>query len=313
MSQKQAYRALCAQPNNMPLFHQDWWLDAVCGADGWDAAMVQNGNNPGGAWPYATTKKLGVAMLHNPVLTPYLGPHIFIPDSMKPAKRDGFEQDMTAQLMKAMPSVPVWNLALQPGQQQVGVYKQRGFEVTPRQTFIMPLDVPEEELFMRLHEEYRRLIRKAEDITITQEPEMLPTLWEYQKATLDKKDVHMHFSLPQLQRLYDACAAKGFTALWVARKAGAPQAILWHMWDATRAYYLVGSRNPAIKDTAAMRALIWNAIKASKQMGKHSFDFEGSMDPGVELFFRNFGGTRTLYLVLKKNTSFVWRVKGWLR
>ena len=39
------------------------------------------------------------------------------------------------------------------------------------------------------------------------------------------------------------------------------------------------------------------------------FDFEGSMDPGVEKFFRNFGGMRELYLVLRKNESLLWKLK----
>jgi lipid II:glycine glycyltransferase (peptidoglycan interpeptide bridge formation enzyme) len=99
----------------------------------------------------------------------------------------------------------------------------------------------------------------------------------------------------------------------VARKAGVVQAILWHVWDNNRAYYLVGSKNPEIKDNRAVTALIWHAIKESNRLGKASFDFEGSMDPGVEHFFRNFGGERTLYMMLRKNTSLLWKLKELVR
>ena len=44
-------------------------------------------------------------------------------------------------------------------------------------------------------------------------------------------------------------------------------------------------------------------------MGISQFDLEGSMDDGVERFFRNFGGDRVLYMVLMKNKSFIWRLK----
>jgi len=80
-----------------------------------------------------------------------------------------------------------------------------------------------------------------------------------------------------------------------------------------RAYYLAGSKNPAAKDNRAMTALIWKAISESKKMGKGSFDFEGSMDAGVEKFFRNFGANRELYLVVSKNQSLLWKLKTLLQ
>jgi len=33
------------------------------------------------------------------------------------------------------------------------------------------------------------------------------------------------------------------------------------------------------------------------------------MDEGVERFFRNFGGERALYIVLRKNDSLLWKLK----
>ncbi len=183
-----------------------------------------------------------------------------------------------------------------------------------RQTFILPLAEEEATIFSRLHEDYRRNIRKADaEMQITNEPAQLPQLYEYQKATLDKKDVGMHFTMQQLQTIFDACQAHDSTALWVAKKEDKVQAILWHIWDNKRSYYLVGSKNPEVKDNRAMTALIWHSIKESKKHGKISFDFEGSMDPGVERFFRNFGGERELYLGIQKNESLLWKVKKMMR
>jgi lipid II:glycine glycyltransferase (peptidoglycan interpeptide bridge formation enzyme) len=165
-----------------------------------------------------------------------------------------------------------------------------------------------------LHEDYRRNVRRAEkELTIADEPGMLQQLWEYQKSTLDSKDVRMHFSMGQLQSVFDACRERNTCALWTARKDGEVQAIIWHVWDDTHAYYLVGSKNPDSKDNRVMTALLWHAIAQSHAMGKKDFDFEGSMDPGVEKFFRNFGGRRELYLVLRKNNSWLWRLKEKLR
>jgi lipid II:glycine glycyltransferase (peptidoglycan interpeptide bridge formation enzyme) len=311
LDNKQQYLELCKQPNDIPLFLKDWWLDAVC--DNWEVAIVMNGDKVAGVWPYNTEQKASVSIIRNPVLTPYMGPHIFYPHDLKASKRDNFEYEVTEALYRQM-TAKVWSVSLLPGQKQVGLFAANGFKILPRQTFIMPLQEEETAIFSRLHEDYRRNIRKAEtELTITNEPALLPELWQYQKATLDKKDVHMHFSQQQIQKVFDACVKNDSAALWVAKKEGVIQAILWHIWDESRAYYLVGSKNPATKDNRAMTALIWKGISESKKMGKTSFDFEGSMDTGVEKFFRNFGGERTLYLSLVKNQSSLWRLKQLLR
>jgi lipid II:glycine glycyltransferase (peptidoglycan interpeptide bridge formation enzyme) len=312
LDNREIYRQLCKGPQKLPLFLQDWWLDVVC-AD-WDAAIVHNGDNIAGVWPYHLEKKAGVTILRTPSLTPYIGPHILFPHDLKESKEDNFEYEVTAALLEKMPDAKVWAVSLPPAQKQVGLYKQQGFDIQTRQTFLMPLEAEEANIFLKLNEDYRRNIRKAEaDIAIANEPEMLPVLRQYLEATLDRKDVKMHYSAALMQQLFNACNQNGACALWVARKAGEVQAILWHVWDEKRAYYLAGSRNPQVKDTKAMTALIWHAIKETKRMGKAVFDFEGSMDPGVEKFFRNFGANRELYLVLNKNNSTLWKLKTAIR
>jgi hypothetical protein len=312
LTNKDQYKILCSQATDLPLFLQHWWLDAVC--EHWDVAIAKNGDHTSGVWPYPQEQKIGTTLLRNPALTPYLGPHVFYPHDLKITKRDNFEHETIAALLAQVPEAKVWHLSMPPGQKQLGLLRAAYFDVQPRQTFLMHLDEDAPAIFLRLHEDYRRNIRKAEDeMEVTDDGNMLQQLWQYQEATLSRKDVQMHFSPEQLQQLYNACKENNSCALWVARKEGVVQAILWHVWDNERAYYLVGSKNPEVKDNRAMTLLIWKAISESVKMGKRVFDFEGSMDPGVEKFFRNFGGSRELYLVLKKNESFLWKLKELIR
>lgn len=307
-SNKEQYRQFCAQEKEMPLFIKDWWLDAVCGD--WDVALAKKGDRITGVWPYRIETKLGVSLLRDQVLTPYGGPYIAYPHDLKDSKRDNFQYETIRALVEALPKVKVLHVSTFPGMKQVGLFQQEGFQVKARQTFIMPLEERIDAVFDRLHEDYRRNVRKTElELEIEDEPEFLKNLWTFQKSTLDKKDIRMHFTFEQMKAAFDACREREKTALWVARKDDKIQAILWHLWDDHQAYYLVGSKNPEVKNNRAMTALIWHAIQESKLREKVSFDFEGSMDPGVEKFFRNFGGTRELYLVLQKNKSLLWRLK----
>ncbi|MDI6740189.1 MAG: GNAT family N-acetyltransferase, partial [Candidatus Edwardsbacteria bacterium] len=70
--------------------------------------------------------------------------------------------------------------------------------------------------------------------------------------------------------------------------------------DATTAYYLLGGYDHASKHRGAGAAALWAAIGHAKGIGLKRFDFEGSMVPQIERYFRGFGGTQTLYLTINK-------------
>jgi lipid II:glycine glycyltransferase (peptidoglycan interpeptide bridge formation enzyme) len=110
-----------------------------------------------------------------------------------------------------------------------------------------------------------------------------------------------------------ACEANDAATLWVAKSADKIQAIVWQVWDNRCSYYFMGGQNHEGNSYKAMSLLLWQAIKEAKRRGHSTFDLEGSMDEGVERFFRNFGGNRSLYVVLQKNDSLLWKMKQMVR
>ena len=306
MLDKALYTGISSQVNDLPLFHKAWWLDISC--PDWDAVVVKKGNVVTGVWPFSKEQKIGISITRNPALTPYMGPHIFFPKDLKESKRDNFEHETISEMMKHLPEFKVWSISCRPGLKQVGLFQENKFNAVFRQTFILDLQNDINDILPRLHEDFRRSIKKADsEMTITEEADAIPTLYQYQKATMDRREATISYPLQLIQRLHDETRKHDKTAVWVARKNGEIQAILWNMWDDIRAYYLVGSKNPAVKDNHAVPALLWQAAKHSKQLGKISLDFEGSMIPGVERFFRNFGAERVLYPTLLREQSALWK------
>nr|HPR68216.1 methicillin resistance protein [Kiritimatiellia bacterium] len=45
---------------------------------------------------------------------------------------------------------------------------------------------------------------------------------------------------------------------------------------------------------------VWEAIRHAKEAGLETFDFEGSVIPPIERFFRGFGGRLTPYYTVNK-------------
>lgn len=312
MDNKKAYSSLCAERKDIPLFLKDWWLDAVCKS--WNVAIAKNGDSIAGVWPYAITKRLGVDILRNAMLTPYMGPHVFYPPDLKESNRDGFEHETITAMLQQLPAAKVWNLSVQPGIKQAGIFKNYGLQVQVQQTFFIGLDSSEQELLANMKENLRRNIRSAEkEYEITDDPKQIKTLYKYQQHTLTAKGAGQPYTVADMQKLMDACRQHECTALWTAKKDNEVQALVWNVWDADTSYYFMGAQKPEGDSYRAMSVLLWHAIKQAKLRGNKTFDLEGSMDAGVERFFRNFGGQRELYLVLKKNESLLWKVKELIR
>ena len=309
MANKDIYIKLCGESQlRIPIFMQPWWLDAVCKC--WDVAIARKGDHITGAWAYPLEKKLGVTLLRNPMMTPYLGPHVFYPSDIKESNTDSFEHETVSELIKQLPEAKVWHLALEPGMKQAGLFKSNNLKPQVQQTFLLELQEQEAALYANMKESIRRNIRSAEkELTVTNSIEHLDSLFRFQKATLAQKGKSPAYTLKDLQRIMDACAANNATNLWVAKKEDKVLAIVWQVWDHHASYYLIGGQNPEINSNNAMSLLLWHTIKDAKQRGHEIFDLEGSMDQGVERFFRSFGGERALYMVLHKNDSFLWKMK----
>ncbi|MCF8451006.1 MAG: aminoacyltransferase [Taibaiella sp.] len=309
MSNKNIYKKLCAQTKGIPVFSQPWWLDTVCKE--WDVAISKKGEHISGAWPYPVEKKVGVTLVRTPMLTPYLGPQVFYPHDLKESNNDGYEHEAISDLIKQIPNAPVWHLSIQPGVKQAGIFKQHKLYSQVQQTFLLELKEDEETLLTNMKDAVRRNIRIAEsEVTVTNSPEHLKDLYKFQKSTLAKKGKSFNYSLKDLQKIMDAGLANKATALWVAKTPDKKiQAIVWAMWDDTTSYYFMGGQNPETNSYRAMTLLLWHTMKLAKNRGNSVYDLEGSMDEGVEKFFRNFGGDRALYIILMKNKSLLWKLK----
>lgn len=274
-------------------------------------SITTKGEQVTGVWPYVQSEKLSISMMRNPRLTPYLGPTVFFPADIKPANRDSYEYDVVTELLDGIPGSDVWRLSLPPGLQQAGLFRRSGVKLEVQQTFLCDLSQTEDAIFHNFKESLRRNLRAAEkELTITEEPQLVNLLYKFQQTTLQRKRVAQPYDETQMQRLMEACQAHGCGTLWVARRDDTVQAIIWNVWDQERSYYFMGAQNPGTDNYFSMSALLWHAIRQAKARGNALFDFEGSMDVGVERFFRSFGAERTLYLVLRRDGHWLWKLSG---
>lgn len=77
------------------------------------------------------------------------------------------------------------------------------------------------------------------------------------------------------------------------------------------AYYLAATN--AKENNALSACGLAHCIDAAQEKGATTFDFEGSMIPEVERFFRGFGGELTPYFSIEKGRGWIYRLRGLLK
>lgn len=309
MTNKELYQSIEAR---LPVFFQSWWLDAVCSGS-WDVAIVSNHGSIQAVWPYQVEQKLGFTLIRNPVLTPYLGPLIFPDTSVKEGMQVwDREEQLLQQLLEQVPSRHYFQFHAIPGFRNFLPLLHQGFSNTNRITYQIDLSLPEQVLLERMQKRRRRYIKNAAaEWTIEEVTEsMMPDFFALHRHTFEKKKQKYPYSQPFLEQLIAKGKAHRASRFWAVRQAGGPvSAMLWVAYDDTTMYQLLSAYAVNEHHNTAMSLLTWHAVTEARQLGLRTFDFEGSIHPGIEPFFRKFGGDRAYFMAFEQYNSALWRLK----
>jgi len=306
---KERYIILTELQQQLPLFFQPWWLSAVCG--NWDIAIWEEGNAVKAVFPYQIEKKICINLARNPLLTPYLGP-FFLEEKETMAAQLDFEEKALTELWKQIPGFDYFQFETVPEFKNFPLIHGQGFSNTAKLTYFIDLEQTKEQLFSKIHARRRNYIRKTEKeltVEIEKEPN-IDLLYGWHKHAFSQKKQHYPYSVSFLKKIITIAETHNSSLFLTAKdKSGNPVAMLWTPFDNGKFYHLLGAYDYSKKNNGAMDLLVWTALKKAKELGKKTYDFEGSMDPGIESFFRKFGGERKQYFSFKKNKSMIWKWK----
>lgn len=308
MSQKEKYRVLSSKLS-LPLFFQPWWLDVV--SSSWDVAMVEEHGAVTAVWPYNLDRKMGLTILRQPLLTPYLGPVFFLPAKEKPFGRWNQEDKLYKELWKQLPPWDFFEVECLPGYNNFLPFHHNGFAHSQRLTYILDLTPSEEELFAKMKSSQRSHIKQAaQELTIQNSEVSVDEFYSLYQNTFQRKGKQHFVSKKLFHKIITASANNSAGLLLSAKYADdTTAATIFACYDAECMYLLLSAVNAGKIHTGAVPMLIWEAIKKAKAFGLKKFDFEGSMDAGIEGFFRSFGGQRVPYLICTSYRSRVWKWK----
>lgn len=303
MSPKEKYRDYCSKKTDMIIFQRNWWLDAVCGENNWDAAIHENNGDIIAAWAYPVKSKYGLKLINMPLLTPGLGPVITYFPGQKYASVLSHDYQVLEDLINQLPKFDYFNQRFLPLYKNHMAFYWKGFQQTTRYSYrLKDLSNPDK-MFEEFNSSIRSQIRKAEKNITISETEDVEVFYKLNSLTFERQEKKIPYSLNFVKRIEAVCTKNNCRKILLAKDAeGNVHGAIYMVWDTNSAYYLMGGADENYRSSGAYTLLIWHAIKAAASVTKQ-FDFCGSMIAPIERYFRSFGGEQVPYFHLKKTNS----------
>jgi hypothetical protein len=244
-------------------------------------------------------RQFGMRVLRNPPYTPQVGP-FYEPRASNPAARTDEQRAVVRAMAKYLSAsrAAVVSVSLSQGVKDCLPYYWLGWKVIPHYTYRIDLAQGADSLLAALSKERRNDIRKAEKDGVGTElaagggPMRALVMQSYARREvplpLAVTDVVLS-GFPPGQNSY--CLVAGANSRSVAG--------VFVVYDSRTAYYLMGGYADGAHHGAGALAM-WHSILRAKGLGLDVFDFEGSVIPPIERYFRGFGGTLTPYFSVHK-------------
>ena len=293
--------------HQLPFQAQAWWLDAVCGPEGWDVALAfDDEHTPIGAMPFGKDRWKGLPILRMPPFTAYFPIWLRDMGSARIVRQYHWTHKALKDLIGQMPGRWWIDQQYEPAFTNGLPFYGKGYKVLTRYTYHLdPLD-PVDGLWKGMESATRNLIRKAKSQTRIQTGENTEQLYGLIRDSYRRRGQKAPFSLESLLSIDAELASRDMRTIYTATDAqGALHAACYIVWDKDKAYGLLNGAHPDYRQSGALYRVLWQAIKDASKRGL-TFDFEGSVLPQIERVFRSFGAKRVPYLrVVRYQNRFV--------
>lgn len=305
MTPKERYRELCdAFGHNIPVFQQAWWMDAVCEGKEWDVALATDGDRPLAALPYLIRRRFGMRYILQPQLTQFSGPMFFFPPDLSERRRSDFEHSACEKIINQLKTLKLdyFCQRFAPETTDWLPFYWAGFRQTTRYTYrIDDISDPVRvfESFDRTKERQRRIRRIADQYSVdTAVPcDVFVKFHSDYWSSRGQKDI----TPPDLmKRVIDTATARnqGLT-IGLRDGNGNLQAAWFAVYDSRCAHALLSAKAPDVQSADISSLLIWRLIETLSTRTA-AFDFEGSMEPTLEYFYRSFGARQVPLMEVSK-------------
>lgn len=282
------------------IYAKSTFLDVVHPA--WQGLICRNDEGWLAIWPLFPNKKWGIKTQLQPPFSQQAG-IMFKPNSGASVfKAYQFKNEVVEAFLTHLPGFHLFDLNFSSNFDYPLSFYWQGFDLMPRYTYVIRFSehMPG---YNQIRENHQRNIKKAQNHNLVID-ENLPVddLTHLADENLvESKGVLRGKQVTLLGHLASQLMDQELAYLRAVKdQAGNLLAIGLFGQSNKTTYYLMGVGSEKGKGIGAVHFLLWESIHEAKQY-RSNFDFEGSMIPSIEHFFRGFGAQPVPYLRIRKN------------
>lgn len=310
MTNKELYIQWAKQQDELPVFMQPWWLDAVCAGKQWDVLLYFNNvSDPQdrkvedieAVMPYLLCKRLWMRWIAMPQQTQIGG--IWL------TRNGGFDahnelidlpriaEDFAEQLQAL--NIHYYYQQFPVGSRMVEPMQALHFKVRERVTYQINDLHDLNQLVNSFSKNKKRQLQKAVTLSVDKSlsPEQFYSFHRLCMALQKKQISYSREFFLVLQRKTER--EKQSQIIAIRNADGELCAAAYLVWDKQRLYYLIPCYNSLYKDSGAGALLVMEAIKLAREKGV-TFDFEGSMRRGTAAHYKQFGSQKMTYYSVER-------------
>ena len=236
-----------------------------------------------------------------PPFTPHCGLY-FKSFATNPAKRHGENKKLTKAISEFIDSQykrAIVTLAFPPSLLDTQSFYWQNYKVIPNYTYQLNLAQSLEVLTAQMDPKTRNLIKKAEKDGLTVEKNTdMNLVKSIVRQTMVRKGVKVNEKVLSTILFQFANDSNSFS--FVVRQNKEVLAVTFCIYDNQKCYYLLGGYNKGNSHAGAGPLGVFESIRFAQKQEIPVFDFEGSMLPNVESYFRSFGGDLIPYSTINK-------------
>lgn len=281
------------------IFNGIEWTNMFCNSM-YRYGIYDKGDRLIGGFVLFKERKFGLSMFINPPFTPGIGPFIEVEASNPVSIMDTWKKVLTQinELIEKL-QYSIVSISLNKNIIDMQPFIWGKFKVIPGYTYILDLSFSLEEILKRMSNERRKNINKGlKDGLIVNRITDYKIVKSLVVKTFSRQEKKIKESY--LNKILFEFASNENSFAFATFREEQPIACCFCVNDSHTAYYILGGYDNESKHHGAGALSMWESIKYAKNIGLRHFDFEGSMIPQIERYFRGFGGQLTPYFRINK-------------
>ena len=254
-----------------------------------------------GGFCYYEAKKAGALFIKLPPYTPHC--NLFaVTEAKNQAVINGFQKEVVTEISNYLNKIKSQLLILAFPSSVIDMqpFIWAKYKVVPNYTYRIDLTKGMDTVYSNYDPKNRNKINAClkQELAIKLNSLSSEEMYMFFKQSLLSAGANVYES--ELKNIFERFSKPGNSFCLSAFHNNQLQGAVFCAYDKNVCYYLFGGIEKSAEVSGVINLLLHKSIEQAKELGCHTFDFEGSMLKGVEKFFRSFGPQLVPYYTINK-------------